>query len=56
VGGGFFPQDVKGKKTTPHQPLLAIIKGAAVSSFSLTFKLPVLSHRGLLQIWRLFNE
>jgi len=47
---------VKGRKTAPRQPLLAIIKGAAVSCFSLTFKSPVPSYRGLLQIWRLFNE
>jgi len=29
--GGFFPKNVKGRKTTTRQPLLAIIKGAAVS-------------------------
>jgi len=33
AGGGFFPQNVKGRKTTPRQPLLAIIKGAAVANF-----------------------
>jgi len=37
---------MKGRKTTPRQPLLAIIKGAAVSGLSLTFKSPVLSYRG----------
>jgi len=55
--GRFFPSESEGKKNRPLPAFVRkMLKAGGLEVFLFSFTLPVLSKRGLFQIWRLFNE